>query len=36
MPEAVSISRQALARGYALLAPNSANRTLGSGGKCWR
>jgi hypothetical protein len=36
MPEAVSISRQALARGYALLAINSANRTVGSRGRCWR
>jgi hypothetical protein len=35
MPEAVSISRQALARGYALLAINSANRTVGSRGRCW-
>ena len=36
MPEAVSISRQALARGYALLAINSFNRTVGSLGRCWR
>lgn len=36
MPEAVSISRQALARGYALLAINSANRTVGSAGRCFR
>ncbi|EFN51328.1 hypothetical protein CHLNCDRAFT_55184 [Chlorella variabilis] len=35
MPEAVSISRQALARGYALLAINSFNRTVGSLGRCW-
>jgi hypothetical protein len=36
MPEGVSISRQGLARGYALLAINSLNRTLGSGGRCFR
>lgn len=36
MPEAVSISKQALARGYALLAINSANRDVGSGARCWR
>ncbi|KAL4434491.1 hypothetical protein ABPG75_000932 [Micractinium tetrahymenae] len=35
MPEAVSISNQALARGYALLAINSANREVGSGSRCW-
>lgn len=35
MPEAVSISKQALARGYALLAINSANREVGSGARCW-
>ncbi|KAI3439090.1 hypothetical protein D9Q98_001500 [Chlorella vulgaris] len=35
MPEGVSISRQGLARGYALLAINSLNRTLGSGGRCF-
>ena len=36
MPESVSISKQALARGYALLAINSDNRSVGSGSRCWR
>jgi hypothetical protein len=36
MPESVSISKQALGRGYALLAISSFNRSVGSGSRCWR
>ncbi|KAI3439089.1 hypothetical protein D9Q98_001499 [Chlorella vulgaris] len=35
MPEGVSISRQGLARGYALLAINSLNREIGANARCW-
>jgi predicted esterase len=35
MPEGVSIAKQALARGYALVALNSADRRVGSGARCW-
>lgn len=36
MPEGVSIAKQALARGYALLGINSKDRSVGSGARCWR
>ncbi|PSC73469.1 cytokinin riboside 5 -monophosphate phosphoribohydrolase LOG3-like [Micractinium conductrix] len=35
MPEGVSIAKQALARGYALLAINSADRRVGPATRCW-
>lgn len=36
MPEGLSITKQALARGYAVIAINSADRSTTPGGRCWR
>lgn len=36
LPESVSKTRQALARGYAVASVSSADRSTGVGGRCWK